>query len=307
MHPLNLLAGIAYDPTIRGFLVVIVAIVVLMGSVYLLLGTNTGGRLGFLLALTGLFGWMTIMGIIWWMNGIGMQGAAPSWKVVEYNAGNTNAAVTEKVRDLDLSTLPQGPDGVDYEQIAKLFDENPAAFNDLEHKLEKDTGGWRLLPASDAARNEAEATVAGALPNCKTCNFGIQAASDYTVLGAFEVGGKKGLPENPNRWDRITTKLESMVTIKNPKHYAVVQVQKVVPQEAKPGEAPPTPKADVNQPIISVVLIRDIGDLRFPPAMVTISSGLIFALLCWILHQRERILEANLAAAEAQTTEARTV
>ncbi len=297
----NVLAGIAYDPTIRGILAVVVAIVVLCGSVYLLLATNTGNRLGFLLALTGLFGWMTIMGIIWWINGIGMTGAAPSWKVVEYNAGNPAAAVTEKVRDLDLSTLPQGPDGVDYEQINQLFDENPQGFKQLENQLEEDTGGWRLLPASDAARNEAEATVASALPNCDTCNFGIEEQTDYTVLGAFEVGGKKGLPEDPNRWDRIVTKAESIVTIKNPKHYAVVQVQKVVPQEAAPGEPPPTPKADVDQPIISVVLIRDIGDLRFPPAMVTLSSGLIFALLCWMLHQRERVLEENLAAAEAQT------
>ncbi len=302
MQTLNLLAGIAYDPTIRGILAVLVGVVVLMGSVYLLLATNTGNRLGFLLALTGLFGWMTIMGIIWWINGIGMQGAAPSWKVVEYNAGNTNAAVTEKVRDLDLSALPQGSDGVAYDQIATLFDENPQAFNELENNLEEATGGWRLLPASDAARNEAEATVASALPECNTCNFGIQAPEDYKVLGAFEVGGKKGLPDNPSRWDRITTKVESILTIKNPKHYAVVQVQKVLPQEAVPGEAPPTPEADVNQPIISVVLIRDIGDLRFPPAMVTLSSGLIFALLCWILHQRERILEANVAAAaELQT------
>ena len=47
-------------------------------------------------------------------------------------------------------------------------------------------------------------------------------------------------------------------------------------------------------------MIRNIGDKRFPSAVVTIVSALMFALLCWVLHQRERILEANVAAAEAQ-------
>src|SRR3546814_5128049 len=74
MQTLNLIAGIAFDPTIRGIRAVGVGVVVLMGSVYLLLATNTGTRLGFLLALTGFFGWMAIMGSIWWIYGIGMQG-----------------------------------------------------------------------------------------------------------------------------------------------------------------------------------------------------------------------------------------
>ena len=51
--------------------------------------------------------------------------------------------------------------------------------------------------------------------------------------------------------------------------------------------------------MISVVMLRDIGDLRFPAAVITVSSTLIFLLLCWVLHQRERILEANLEHAEA--------
>src|SRR3546814_13881820 len=46
-------------------------------------------------------------------------------------------------------------------------------------------------------------------------------------------------------------------------------------------------------------MIRDIGDKRFPPAMITIGSSLMFGLLCWVLHQRERILETNVAHAEA--------
>ena len=57
------LAAIAFDPAIRGVLVVMVGVGVLIGSVYLLLATNTGKRLGLLLALAGLTGWLFSMGI----------------------------------------------------------------------------------------------------------------------------------------------------------------------------------------------------------------------------------------------------
>ncbi len=40
-------------PEIRGILTVIIAVVVFIGSVYLLLGTNVGARLGFLLSIAG--------------------------------------------------------------------------------------------------------------------------------------------------------------------------------------------------------------------------------------------------------------
>jgi len=299
MQTLNLLAGIAWDPTVRGLLSVGVGVVVLMGSVYLLLATNTGNRLGFLLALTGFFGWMAIMGIVWWIFGIGMQGAAPSWDVVEYNAGAVEQAVTEKVTELRLDDLPQDEDGVDYEAMSSLADEDPERFVAINEQFEEDSNGWRWLPASDPARGEAEATVADSLPECSTCDFGIEDPADYLVLGAFEVGGKEGLPADPSRWDRVKTEVVSALTIKNPERYAVVQVQKVIEQETEPGQAPPTPEADPDEPVISVVMLRDIGDRRFPAAMITIGSALIFGLLCWVLHQRERILEANLAHAEA--------
>lgn len=299
MQTLNLIAGIAFDPTIRGILAVLVGVVVLMGSVYLLLATNTGNRLGFLLALTGFFGWMAIMGSIWWIYGIGMQGQAPEWDVVEYNAGDVEQAVTEKVTELELSDLPQDDDGVDYEAMATLAEEDPERFVEINERFQEDSNGWRWMPASDPSRGEAEATVSAELPECSTCNFGIENPADFLVLGAFEVGGKEGLPPDPSRWDRIRTQIVSAFTIKNPERYAVVQVQRVIEQEPEPGQAPPTPEVNPDEPVISVVMIRDIGDRRFPAAMITIGSTLIFALLCWVLHQRERILEANVAHAEA--------
>lgn len=300
----NVLAGISWDPTIRGILSVAVGVIVLMGSVYLLLGTNTGNRLGFLLAMTGFWGWMAIMGVMWWIYGIGMLGADPSWQVVEYNVAEPDQAVTEVVRDLDLSALPTDGDAVDYESIAALPDEDPAAFEALVEQVEADSDGWKLLAPSDAVRNEAEATVAEALPECTTCSFGIDGendagAQDYLSLAALQVGGKERRDGDENLLERGWLKVKSAFQLTHPPRYAILQIQQVVTQEAQPGEAPPTPEVDEDAPVVNVVMLRDLGDRRFPSAVITIGSTAIFLLLCWVLHQREVLLEENLEHADA--------
>jgi hypothetical protein len=80
----ELLAGIAFDNQIRGWLVVIVGAAVLGGSVWLILATNVGVRLSTLVSLAGLFGWMVIMGFIWWIYGIGRAGSPPTWEIVDF-------------------------------------------------------------------------------------------------------------------------------------------------------------------------------------------------------------------------------
>ncbi len=290
----NVLAGIAYDPTIRGLLAVAVGVIVLMGSVYLLLGTNTGNRLGFLLALTGFFGWMAIMGLMWWIYGIGMKGQDPAWHIVEYNTTDTALAVTDDVQELDTSAVPDEP-GL----LNTLSEDDPEAFAQLQDEVKADSNGWLLLSPSAAVRNEIEATVSAELPECTSCSFGISAPEDYLSINAYQRGGKERLSDNPSRWDRIANFAKTTVQIKHPPRYAVLEVQKVIDQTPVPGQAPPSPEADEGEPIVSVVMLRDIGDKRFPSAVITISSTLIFLLLCWVLHQRERILEANLENAEA--------
>ena len=65
MGTAHVLAGIAWDPQIRGFLALGVGVVVLLGSVYLVMVTNLGSRLGFLLAAAAFWGWLMIMGFVW--------------------------------------------------------------------------------------------------------------------------------------------------------------------------------------------------------------------------------------------------
>ena len=75
-----LLAALTWEPNIKGGLYVLIAVAILCGSAQLLLSTNMGPRLGFLLAAAGLFGFFVIIGSVWWVYAIGPKGPDPSWK-----------------------------------------------------------------------------------------------------------------------------------------------------------------------------------------------------------------------------------
>jgi hypothetical protein len=94
------LAAIAFDPEIRGILVVLVGAVVLVGSVYAIIATNSGMRAGFLIAGAGLFGWMFLMGLIWWMYGIGLIGRQAAWMPAEINFDRSAPVATKVVEKL---------------------------------------------------------------------------------------------------------------------------------------------------------------------------------------------------------------
>ena len=89
-------------PTILGVLVVISAIVLFIGSIYLLLGTNLGARLGFLVTFTCLMGFLLILSILWLTTASPLEspkGRVSSWSVIE-NVPDITKAKTEAVRDI---------------------------------------------------------------------------------------------------------------------------------------------------------------------------------------------------------------
>ncbi len=89
------LAALRWDPHVRGIVIVATGVLVLMGSVYLLLATNTGARLGFVIAAAGLFGWMTVMGVVWTVFGIGIKGEEPHWQPLEMVSGDLSQTTVE--------------------------------------------------------------------------------------------------------------------------------------------------------------------------------------------------------------------
>lgn len=286
---LHTLAGIAWDPELRGILATAVGVVVLMGSVHLLLATNVGNRLGFLLASAAFFGWMTIMGGVWWVYGtIGMIGESPSWNVVEVLYPDTSASGIEEVQQLRTDELPPA------KEINSM---DPADLQEIRSDLEATTGGWRLLPEADRSFGEAKAAVDEHIGEHPVTTVGkgsdgkggLNDPTDYITTYSFERGGKSRLPDDPSRIDRIVNKLRTtFLEPTHPTRYAVIQLHPVIPQEPEPGQAPPTPEPDPSEPTVTVVMKRDLGQVRLPGAALTIFSGIIFVLLCVQLHRRDQ-------------------
>lgn len=313
---------LSWDPEIRNILALSVGILILIGSIALLISTNTGPRTGVLIVLTALCGWMTILGLIWWLySGSpaslgGMKGAPSHWRVVNVNVGDLSQDPVPQVRELKQPTeqdlvaqiLAAHPDlegKVNPDHIAgkiitlgDLIDSDPALVA-AYHLTPNDLGGWNILPVSNGERGDAQAIADTALVPTTGQKIFSDSAS-YKVLEVFDIGGKENefkLPDNPSVWDQVWQNIETAVHVTNPEHFIVVQVQAVVPQTTPPGGKPPTPKLDTTQPVISVVMIRSLGDVRFPGFMTFLVFGILFGILCNTLHRREKLVALHRAEA----------
>ena len=249
-----LLAGISWEPNIRGALVVLTAFVLLPGTVYMVLATDTGARLGLLLALTGLFGWMSIMGVTWWVYGIGLKGPAPEWKAKEVVEGSlANARAPEAAR------FPSG---------------------------------WRQLPLEDPQTTEALAAADPILvPPAGQPGRKYFEPGGYVTVGAFSTGGERYGPFHLLNFRPFNVFHEP--------HLLVLQMQRSFTPPALPGQAAAAPRPDPNAPVVSVILVRDLGAVRREPALVAVSSLALFAVCASALHRRDK--EAMKARAEVTT------
>jgi hypothetical protein len=287
------LAGIAWDPQIRGILSVLVGVVVLMGSVYLLLATNVASRLGFLLALTGVFGWMTIHGLVWMIYppGTGPAGRVPTWEVQEIVYGELSESMLDEAHDLDVSTLPPAPDidELTPEQVDELSEDHADELNE-----------WTILPASDASRGEAQTALDAVLAEGTVP--GLEDATSRVYTYTFETGGKPQR-ESDSVVDRVTNRIGNTLRLTHPPHYAIVQMQPAIDQgEPAPGEPAATPEPDEDAQTVSAVLVRDLGQRRLPATLIFTGSGLIFGLLCVMLHRRDRRVAEHRSAPVPATT-----
>lgn len=300
----NLIAGLGWNPGLRGLLSVFLGVFILMGSIYLILATNTGARLGMLLSLAGLSGWLVILTFFWTVSppAIGPTGPLPSWEPVEiiYN-GDDVVAVTDNVSDLPTpgevaelrnQILAENPDVAETFATTPSLSDIAAEHAPLVEDLE--LGGWTVVPASDAGEAQAAADAILVEEGVFT------ATGDYKKLEVYEIGGKPDR-EDDSMLGRIKYKVETTLWWRHPPHYAVVQVQAVAPQETREGEAPPTPVVDEEAPVISVVLVRDLGNQRGTPALYFVISLAFFVIFTLMLHYRSKTLDKNVAAAEAAT------
>ena len=396
------LGGIGWEPEIRGLLTVALASALLMGTVWLLLVLNTGVRLGSLLALAGLFGWFTIMAVIWWLQGIGYAGDSPTWEyegtfadppgteltgiedayvanvgelpdpncetgrifpveetgwtfspprygcqpraialALQYSGADRDQVVGE-VATVDVDAIrtrlternnllsPEDPRHLDEAALEAKIDQQEAAEADridhlslsalaaaapqviewATHVGYLDLGDWKLL--STAESGEAAASAEAFLAERDTFAFvpttvaladgsEVESVSPLFVFeDAYETGGK---PERSGDgiWARVANKISNSARITHPPHYAVVQARPAVPKAQVLGEAPPLPEPDRDGETFSIVMVRNLGDLRLVPALVAIGSGLIFLTLVLSLHWRDQRFRREQEAFEGAT------
>lgn len=267
------LLAIGWDPELRGLLTVIMGVVVLMGSIYMIMATNMGSRLSFLVTLTGLMGWMALMGATWWIYGIGLKGPEPSWAAIP---GQTIIQDVPALRSAGaLQSLPDGYEDAPASEVHKLVEQQ---FFD-EGYIKISTGNPAYGQAQAAASENIE--LDGAL-----------AAGQYEVTEVFDIGGER-FPLIANNQS-----LDFFAFFHKP-HYTVVEVSPLIPVRAEPGRAPAAAEIDEAGQRQYVYMVRDLGAKRQPAVVLTLGGGAIFLALCYLLHRRERILKDNLSRAVA--------
>lgn len=264
---LSAIFAINWQPELRGIIVVLIAVVVLIGGTYLVVGTNLGARLGLLLVLAAFFGWMMTMGAIWWTYGIGLKGPTPFWHPAE--------PVTI-VRDSSLLV------GAEILLTAPKVGADPVA-NAASVSNEMQSEGWTLLDEADPQRGQAVAA-SDAILQIEAKEF---PAGSYLSVAVYDRGG--------DRWPKINDSLDFFAFFHKPR-YAVVEVAPVVPQHVEPGRAPAKPIVDATQPHRYVHMLRDLGAKRQPAIFITFGAGLIFLMLCWLLHRRDMQLRENMSS-----------
>jgi hypothetical protein len=243
-----------WNPTILGVLVVLSAIGLFCGSVYLLLATNLGARLGFLVSAATLSGFLVLLSILWMTTQTPLnspKGREAEWKAREVvdsldesgiEAVRTIEAEGEEISTADLANVRPGVD-------AALVTPDAAAATDH---------GGAAEPSEFATFENSSAFLVG-----------------EQDLGAFEVGGgtKNFFWHHPR--------------------FAAIQFCPVLEQVVEFGQPPPDPRCDPAQGSQWVILERDLGSIRQPPVFYFIGFSVLFALSLLGLHwyeqdQRER-------------------
>jgi hypothetical protein len=252
-------------PTILGVLVVVAGVVLFCGSTYLLLGTNLGARLGFLVAFTGLMGFMVILSLLWITTASPLntlKGRIPAWEVNEVVDNLEDASIPE-VRNIDTR--------------ANLVDTTEAA---------------NVKAAVDEALVTKVDTPTEAVEEGANEFAQFDDVTQYQVLETFETGGS-----DPQFWQLEFTH--------EPQYAAVQFCEVAPEPEDRPFGLPPLePECADEGATQYVILTRDLGSLRLPPFVAFVCFTILFVLGLLMLHWRERDeQEAEAAAAEAPAPE----
>ena len=146
-----LMYAIRWYPELKGVTSLMIAVAALIGSIYLVLGTNLGARLGLLTILSVLFGWLAIMSTVWWVYGIGLKGPDPSWVSKDVVTGSLSQSVVSQARSIGAAG-----------------------------------SHWALVPEANPSRGQAQAAADDVLLNQQKI---FTSNTQYLVTAVYSLGG----------------------------------------------------------------------------------------------------------------------
>lgn len=238
-----------WNPTIIGVLTVICAVGLFCGSTYLLLGTNLGARLGFLVASAGLMGFMVLLTTLWLTtpgSATGNSkldppvGSTPKWEVLEV-VNTTADSEIEAVRELpEKGTVGNG----------NLITE--------------------VKPAIDAAVIPATVVEGQEAPEQPFATIGVSSGTDFIL--------------DPEGSRYYVDKTENFFFHRT--RYAAIPLCIARKDANNLPVTPPT--CDQLEPTYTIVLRYDYGSVRLPVFAYWVASIILFGLSLLGLHWWEK-------------------
>ena len=252
-------------PTILGVLVVVAGVVLFVGSIYLILGTNMGARLGFLVTFTALMGFMVVLTSLWITTASPLntlKGSVPAWEIKEVVPSPEKSKIAE-VRNVQKDG--HKVDAIEQANVKAAVDEG--LITKVNNAIETFT------PEDN--------------------KFAIYSlVTDYLVLSTYEIGGSK--PSWLDFQFRHTPRYAVVQFCGVAPNTQPFGVAPDTPTCAPDG----SDEAAHNG---YVILEFNLGDVKFPPLVAFTSAALLFTLGLLMLHWWEKDRKALAARASAAT------
>ncbi len=274
-----IVAGLKWDPTIRGILFPGIMVVILCGSSYVILSTNVGNRLGFLIANAGFWAWMMLMSLVWIIYGIGPKGNPAVWHPVEV-VQNLQVAQDKSVPELDTDVKK----------------------------------GWRPVKEGSSTRGDAQAAIDAYLGEAGAKIFPKSSYYEYGPI--YDHGGDQILKVRPKLLPaepKLNAKNEPVLNAAgkaelskrhwyNPKDYKMMGLlhgRRILVAEVMPYKVDATgslaldpttkkPVIDTARKPYYAVMVRDLGTLRLRSFKIFVFSLVLLILTTYSLHRRDK-------------------
>jgi len=304
---------------VKGIVAVVIAVLVFIGSVWLLLSLVLGGRLAYWLTASITFGIMVILSIIWFGSKLGPKGAETTW--IPVGAGSGIQEVKGFGETYELGEYPNGSgweaprpgrrlvDGAEdtateagnAEPVLETFVSNTVSVIPglREREASKVQGEIKLIPQEFALTDVRmrEARVDGK-PSLIAAARAVPADQVIADLGGVPEGEVVEVLTKPG--DEVKTGQpilkakagDATVDVKSTRDGRIVEVALAKGDKIKPG----VPFADIDisgqpgqpQPV-TVVAARELGSVRTPPLYYLIVSLALFAIHMRGLARTERL------------------